>query len=269
MATYIYLHGLAVPRDVRLGAKVVLQPAKCPLERDWIDAWSRNHVDEGVILIFLPTVTSQLQIEATDDKDGAILTWNTMWDPILLSAILHREVAFNFQSDTPGSTLSRDSHLRVINRAFRGLGPFDSHVIPDPDVEWLESHFEVGRRMLSLDPFQNAAHAMWSYRWHTYPRARLALLWSGIEGLFGAESELVFRMSLYIARLLEPDDIDKRRRLFEAVKTLYKTRSAAVHGAAIKGDAHASVDESAVLLQRLMRRCIEQGQLPQIETLVP
>lgn len=267
--TYIYLHGIAVPREILLGPRIVLAPATCPLDRDCVSAWARDNVEEGIIIIFLPTVTSQLRIDSTNDEAGAVLTWNSMWDAILLSAVEHREVAFNFQCDTPASQLSRDSNLRVMNRALRGLAHFDAHVLSEDEARWLEAHFDSGRRLMAQDSFKNAIHAMWSYRWHTIARARLALLWSGIEGLFGVESELVFRMSLYVARFLEPNAEDKRRELFAAVKKLYKARSSAVHGAEIRGDANANVDESAGLLQRLVRRCIEVGQLPHPDALVP
>jgi hypothetical protein len=101
------------------------------------------------------------------------------------------------------------------------------------------------------------------------PRARLAILWSGIEGLFGVDSEIVFRVSLYTARFLEPHDQAKQREVFERVKELYKLRSKAVHGSRMKGNAKEGVDESASLLRRLIRRCSELGSLPNIESLVP
>lgn len=267
--TYIYLHGIAVSRDVRLCEHVTLMPADCKPFRDCIDRWAKNEVDEGIILIFLPHVSSQLRILADDPKLRVMLAWNSMWDAILLSAISNREVAFNFQCDTPAELIEATSDLRVINRAFRGLSHADPSLLPEAEALWLESNFDAARSLLKKPGFENAVHCLWSYGWHTLPRARLALLWSGIEGLFAVDSELVFRVSLYCATFLEPDDTSARRQLFDSVKKLYRDRSAAVHGSPMKGDAAKSVEASSQLLHRLIRRCIEQGQLPDASALAP
>jgi len=66
--------------------------------------------------------------------------------------------------------------------------------------------------------------------------------------MFGASSEIRFRISLYIANFLHQDDHDKRKFVFEAVKKLYNSRSAAVHGSKGKGDIDVAVEESANIL---------------------
>jgi len=101
------------------------------------------------------------------------------------------------------------------------------------------------------------------------PSAQLAVLWSGIEGLFAVESEIVFRLSLYIARYIAPNDEIERRRVFIEVKHLYKQRSAAVHGSEIKGDANSTINESAQLLLRILRQCVTDNNVPCIEKLAP
>lgn len=58
-------------------------------------------------------------------------------------------------------------------------------------------------------------------------------------------------------------------RAFANVKRLYKQRSAAVHGSKMKGDAQAAIRESADLLLRLIKRCIENKSLPDLDTLAP
>ena len=98
---------------------------------------------------------------------------------------------------------------------------------------------------------------------------QLAILWAGIEGLFEVNSEIVFRLSLYAARFLAPDNETERSQIFSDVKRLYKQRSAAVHGSKIKGDSNIGVEESARLLLRLIRKCIVCKSLPCIENLAP
>jgi hypothetical protein len=92
---------------------------------------------------------------------------------------------------------------------------------------------------------------------------------AGIEGLFNVETELVFRISLYAARFLEPFDKKARKQLFDDVKGLYKQRSQAVHGGKIKGDVSACVKRSAALLQRLVQFCVTSNSLPNTEVLAP
>jgi hypothetical protein len=98
---------------------------------------------------------------------------------------------------------------------------------------------------------------------------QLTVLWAGIEGLFGVDSEIVFRLSLYAARFLEPDNDNSRSEVFTDVKRLYKQRSAAVHGSWIKGDLEAGVAESVQLLLSLLRQCVANDGLPRIDTLAP
>ena len=48
---------------------------------------------------------------------------------------------------------------------------------------------------------------------------------------------------------------------------MYKIRSSAVHGNKMQTDLQASVKEAAELLQTLIKRCVEQKSLPNIDKL--
>jgi hypothetical protein len=139
---------------------------------------------------------------------------------------------------------------------------------PD-EATWIESNIASARSLLDKPAFQSAIHCLATYRWHSLPRVQLAVLWAGIEGLFGVDSEIVFRLSLYTARYLEPDNERHRSQIFATVKRVYKQRSAAVHGAKIKGNLEVGITDSATLLLRLLRKCVEDGELPRTETLAP
>jgi hypothetical protein len=69
-------------------------------------------------------------------------------------------------------------------------------------------------------------------------------------------------LSLYVARFLEPEDKQAREERFKQVKALYNKRSAAVHGAKIKGDFANGVETSAKLLSRLIYKCIDIRNIP-------
>jgi hypothetical protein len=100
------------------------------------------------------------------------------------------------------------------------------------------------------------------------PRAQLALLWSGVEGLFGVDYELSFRLSLYIAKYLSPTNRTKQKTIFSDVKNLYKIRSKAVHGGNLKSEKD-SVQKSLEILHKLVVKSAEKGCLPNPEDLAP
>jgi len=266
--TYLYLNGIATSRTIRLSENVELLPAQCEPDPKTIIQMSKSEIDIGVTAIFLRSVGSQLRVVAKSPKELAIRAWNSLWYGVLLSAFFDCEAECNFQCNTPAEGFGRKSRLEITNYWFRGLNG-ETHEITDEESAWLEANFQNASELLAKERFMDAANALSSYRWHGQPRARLAILWAGIEGLFGIDSELAFRLSLYTARFLEPDDLLARKKVFADTKRLYKQRSAAVHGAKIKGDAGGSVRESVDLLQRLLRRCVERGELPDPESLAP
>jgi hypothetical protein len=266
--TFLYLNGLAVKRIIRLGENLELCPAKCSPSPDDMIKVSQKEIDLGVAIIFLRQVTSQIRVVADSPKELATRAWNSMWDAILLSAFFHNEVACNFQCNMPAEKFSGKSKLEITNYHLRGLSG-KSRLLAEAEAVWIEENFEQARNLLGQAAFRNAVHSLWSYRWHTHSRIQLAILWSGIEGFFNVNSEIVFRLSLYAARFLAPDNQTERSQIFSDVKRLYKQRSAAVHGSEIKGDSNIGVEESSKLLLRLIRQCIVNKSLPCIDSLAP
>ncbi len=87
----------------------------------------------------------------------------------------------------------------------------------------------------------------------------IAQLWSGIEALFGISSELVYRISLQIASLLEARGIARQAK-FDQVRKLYGTRSKAVHGEELSDDKlNQAMLESFDILNKLLLVNIEKG----------
>ena len=117
------------------------------------------------------------------------------------------------------------------------------------------------RELLKNDKFRNAIHCLASYKWHPLPRAQLAILWAGIEGLFDTESEITFRLSLYISNFLLSDKNEKEEKFIQ-IKKLYNYRSAAVHGSRIKENQKNVVNDSAFLLREIVIKCIDDNTLP-------
>ncbi len=266
--TYLYVNGLSVPREIVLREGVSLLPACATFSPESIRTLDMD-MSFGVAVIFLSRITSQIKIVGELGEQFAIRVWNAGWDVMLVGAFFQREAVCNFECPDPAEKLGETSALKITNMHFRGLASGPPAPLSESDVVWVEKHFEGGSKLMSDSRYSSAIHALSSYRWHSVPRAQIAVLWAGIEGLFEIDGELVFRISLYISRFLEPNDEIKRRELFHSVKRLYSSRSKAVHGATLKGSARDVVTESAQLLCRLIRCCAEAQSLPDVTKLAP
>jgi hypothetical protein len=268
--TYFLLTGIRTDSAVKLGPHTELLPATCHLTFDGFAEMMKESVyDFAIGLLLIPEIRSQLHVTADNQKELAHRAWNAQWDCLLLSALFDRTVLWNLQSDIPAEQISPGTALNVSNYHLSGFKASNERQLSTADKDWLEKHFEIARRLVKNPSFETAVHSLASFRWHPHPRTQLALIWSGIESLFRIDSEIVFRVSLYTARFLAPDDQVERLKVFSKVKQLYKQRSAAVHGSKMKGDSQLAVQESAELLGRLIRRCAEMNRLPDIDSLAP
>lgn len=265
--TYLYINGISTPKETRLHDNIILAPAKASFQYGIVSNLLTNDVDFAVAAVSGRTIASQMRIVAADEEELACTAWNAAWDCILLGAIFHCEVMGNIQCDKPVEQLNEATSVNVTNYAFRAIlsAPYG---LTEDDLKWIESYYPTAYKLLDNDPFMTAVHAMASYKWHSMPRVQLAILWSGIEALFNASSEISFRISLYIANFLSGEDTVEAKRLFDKTRKLYSSRSTAVHGGKIKGDMDGLVSESAGLLNRTIKRCAELGALPDTEALV-
>lgn len=98
------------------------------------------------------------------------------------------------------------------------------------DALWIQEHFPAFNSLAAeSESFRFALEAFVDCRFAKEARTAIARLWSGIEAMLGIDSELVYRISLVAASLLEARG-DARKRRFEEIKKLYGLRSKAVHG---------------------------------------
>lgn len=268
--TYILLSGISVSRCVRLSENVELQPADTShLDLHATISACAEPDDIAVAAAFIPRITAQLEITAPTPKELAAAAWNSSWDVLLLSAFFRTEIGFNLQCATPANAISTGSTLRATNLHMRGLTNSAPYDVTNDDFHWIATNLTAARKLLECEQFQSAVHCLATYRWHSMTRVQLAILWAGIEGIFGASTEIRFRISLYIARFLHPADANKRKTVFDAVKRLYNSRSAAVHGSRVKVAASNVVDESADILYNLLRQCVARSALPDEAELAP
>jgi len=265
--TYLYINGLGVNQEVSLGDNIELLPATPSFDVKNIADLVEDPLDYGVAIIFLPLIKSQLHITSTDSKSLSITSWNTLWDLVLLSALFNCDAISNIQCDKPIEEISNKCNFFITNHHLRGLS-LPIYDLNEKDILWIEANFTTARELLNQPKFRNAVHCLATYHWHSLPNAQLALLWSGIEGLFNIHSELVFRLSLYISRFLEKDDHEHRKEIFNNVKNLYKHRSKAVHGSGKIKDPEKAITSSVQLLRNIIFTCIDNKDLPDQDKLV-
>ncbi|MEP3783880.1 hypothetical protein [Ascidiaceihabitans sp.] len=219
--TFVLLNGLSVHVDIQIADGIALQPADTShLDFNTAISACSQPDDIAVVAAFIPRVSSQFRITAVSPREASILAWNSSWDALLLSAIFQTEIGFNLQSDSSACDLSEDSSLRAIHRQMSGFNDAQPYKLTSNDTDWLSKHYIIARGLMEEDSFQTAVHCLSTHHWHPHPRIKLAMIWAGIEGLFGASSEIRFRISLYMARFLFPDDEAERRSVFERVKKL-------------------------------------------------
>jgi len=128
------------------------------------------------------------------------------------------------------------------------------------DADWINDNYERFNYLAAnSEGFRFALSAAVNWQYASEPRMAIAELWSGIEALFGVSSELVYRISLQVASLLEERGA-KRKDRFKQVKKLYGARSKAVHGEELSDDKlNKAMIESFDILSKLMLVNIEKG----------
>ena len=141
------------------------------------------------------------------------------------------------------------------------LAPANAKIIlTKEDAGWINNNYEKFNYLAAKsEGFRFALSAAVDWQYASEPRMAIARLWSGIEALFGISSELVYRISLQVASLLEERGVARRDR-FNQVKKLYGARSKAVHGEELSdGKLHKAMIESFDILNKLLLVNIEKG----------
>jgi hypothetical protein len=132
--------------------------------------------------------------------------------------------------------------------------------VSSDDAAWIVKHFETFNHLASKSElFRLALEAAIDWRFAKEPRVAVGRLWSGIEAVFGVTSELVYRISILCASLLEERG-ESRKARFQAVKQLYGLRSKAVHGEPLPQELLVlAMNDSHRHLRELLLLTIERG----------
>jgi hypothetical protein len=259
--TYLYINGLKALRPIQLNNNVELLPASGKYNPDYALKHITNDIDMGIIVLFMCSINSQIRITNNNPKELVVQAWNTQWDLMLLSAFFDNKIICNIQSNKPYENIKDDDcNIIITNYHLIGLNN-KSYTLKEKDSKWIETNISKARELQKNGKFHNAIHCLASYKWHPLPRAQLAIIWAGIEGLFDVESEITFRLSLYISNFLASGK-KRKEEMFKKIKNLYNFRSAAVHGLRLKDDLNNIVNDSAIILRKLILKCINDNAIP-------
>jgi hypothetical protein len=140
----------------------------------------------------------------------------------------------------------------------------DNLPVSDEDIRWADENWEVFLDIHKDERFKLATDAFTTFSHQRNLRLAIAHLWSGIETLFGIQSELRFRLSAIIATTLEERGA-KRFALHTELKKLYDRRSKAVHGSHIEDSKMAEhLQRVRELFSALMKHFIANRKIPSI-----
>ncbi|MGA8849724.1 MAG: hypothetical protein WB564_07895 [Dehalococcoidia bacterium] len=133
-------------------------------------------------------------------------------------------------------------------------------ILTKEDADWINDNYEKFNYLAAKsEGFRFALSAAVDWQYASDPRMAISQLWSGIEALFGISSEVVYRISLQVASLLEERGVARQDR-FNQVKKLYGARSKAVHGEELSDDKlNKAMLESFDILNKLLLVNIEKG----------
>lgn len=148
-----------------------------------------------------------------------------------------------------------DLHMRVLD-----VSDEAKQSMTEDDAKWLHGHYGAMNQMCSdSERFRLALSAAVDCRYATDERSAIARQWSGIEAILGISSELVYRISLTAASLLE-DRGPERLARSRAIKKLYHLRSKAVHGDSLSAEQlRTGLFKSYALLRELLLLQINRG----------
>ena len=264
---YVLIAGLARPeKPLTLAPGLSLVPLQSPLSVFDLAAAGAVGFREWAVLESVSQICS-CEIESAKDSD-VVPGYDTLNRAWLASALLmlrgfsrHLGVACSSYSwNIIAGHQERTSHVfqgqveteginAAVYESHRDLSPFQGNLldfhtrllidsdsrkdgVTEDDKAWVYTHFDTFNHLAGeSDAFRLALEAAIDWRYSKEPRLAVGRLWSGIEAIFGISSELVYRISILCASLLEERG-EHRKARFQAVKKLYGLRSKAVNGEA-------------------------------------
>ena len=149
--------------------------------------------------------------------------------------------------------------MEDIPKAFKFGGPVK---IDKLHFDWVNRNLDEFSIQMNDARFEMAIQALTEHQQQSSFRLSTAALWSGIEALFGINTELRFRLSSVISSYLEERGLN-RISLYNDFKHQYDVRSKAVHGSTISDEELSNhIIWTRSLLARIIIKIVEQKNFP-------
>jgi len=144
----------------------------------------------------------------------------------------------------------------------------DARPISADDLNWIFENLSIFTLLNETNPaYTLAVDSLCQHNHQTNLRMAAAMLWSGIEALFGIKGEITHKLALYVAAILEQPG-EARFQLFRKTKEEYNTRSRVVHGESTDLEKiRQHIIFTRGLLSRLVCRITENQGIPSIDGL--
>lgn len=265
--SYIYLCGIKPTRDVKLGDGITLMAATAnPTPDDMIDSIMKSthpsEVELGVLIATLRMTTAQIRIEGEIGRELAVKTWNVQQLCVQISTILNCDLTWYFQADRPVEAFDSNTDVHIIMENMYRI-PNGCFEIPEEKCAFLEQRIERACNLADTnEKFHLASNAMWSYRLNFMQAIRVSVIWSGIEALFMVDRNIKNTIAIVASRFICGND-DK----VEEIKALYKgARCKATHE--YRNGTRELYEKSNELLHKLLLKCIEEGDTPNVNSIL-
>lgn len=220
----------------------------------------------GVVASYSWKITHELIIDLENDRKWGGTLNLAYWIACCIRISSLEDFAVPLCSDHSWSTIAAIADNSV-NIRFLDHYPMAKNFScncsqPEEHILWTANNIMSFARLMSQeDRFNTAVGVFHSHIYSYNMRTAASALWAGIESLLGAESEITFRISSYIAAILRERG-DRRLALYRDVKKLYGERSKAVHGGKIDDERmRQHIIRAREVLSALIKNITERGHM--------
>jgi hypothetical protein len=255
--------GISLLADFPLAPGLTLRPNPPKHELQAVADGCESFGEYAAILSMMPQASFYLEVRYPPGGENlAIEAWNSLW--------LFHFLAVACQ--TPCESLySWSGHKKVVfsvATAHPTLWESSPVVVSDSQLAWAKQYRANFDQLLGKETFTKALRSYCNSHHLFGFESRVMLLWSGIECLFEASTELTRTLSLYSALMLERSNPDTRYELYKRIRREYDRRSKVVHGSKDKRfPVEGAYKSASEILIKLLARCVELCRVPTAEEL--
>jgi hypothetical protein len=208
------------------------------------------------------TIKAEIAVGRSEAQDNPEFVHNLAWHTAALLKLRGHQTLFcpgssTVSWDTVASVLDQSTPFLVLDDVPQQIRIGQLTEISHQDLEWVRDNWQRALNLRDASSSRRFGLAFnVSYTWNHTKDIRLAIanIWSGLEALFGIQTDrpvtqrLVERITAWLPGISEDD-----------VRALYNHRCDAVHGRWMRDEELADViKQSAQLLQQALVRCVER-----------